>query len=402
MKRRVASGGHEARTAISAPYAALRRFVAAHCTHPSGSPKVPACRCLSGFRKHTMNLFRTVLQPAALITAALLSLAGPAQAQHAGYRTFTIAGDVPATVALFYPTPVADRVVPMGPWQPAVAPGAPLSEAPLKGLILISHGTGGTELNHHNLGTRLARDGYLVAAVRHAGDNWQDRSLVTSGRYFSERPRQLSRVLDALLASPEWGSRIPADRIGAVGHSAGGYSVLALAGAQAEPARAAQHCRTVQDDPGFCALAKNPSVSPAGSPAAASQPTPAVGAAAPDAKRVSVADRRIRAVFVLAPMAVVLTPESLAAIRMPVRVLVAEKDAVLNTRYHGAYVVAQLPDARAGTVAGAGHFAFMAQSTIPLPSAAGDAAANPPGFDRLAFLADLDEQVAAFFAEQWR
>ncbi len=345
-----------------------------------------------------MNLFRTVLQPAALIAAALLSLAGPAQAQHAGYRTFTIAGDVPATVALFYPTPVADRVVPMGPWQPAVAPGAPLSEAPLKGLTLISHGTGGTELNHHNLGTRLARDGYLVAAVRHAGDNWQDRSLVTSGRYFSERPRQLSRVLDALLASPEWGSRIPADRIGAVGHSAGGYSVLALAGAQAEPARAAQHCRTVQDDPGFCALAKNPSVSPAD----ASQPTPAVGAAAPDAERVSVADRRIRAVFVLATMAVVLTPESLAAIRMPVRVLVAEKDAVLNTRYHGGYVVAQLPDARAGTVAGAGHFAFMAQSTIPLPSAAGDAAANPPGFDRLAFLADLDEQVAAFFAEQWR
>jgi predicted dienelactone hydrolase len=349
-----------------------------------------------------MNLFRTVLQPAALITAALLSLAGPAQAQHAGYRTLTIAGDAPATVALFYPTPVADRVVPMGPWQPMVAPGAPLSEAPLKGLILISHGTGGTELNHHNLGTRLARDGYLVAAVRHAGDNWQDRSLVTSGRYFSERPRQLSRVLDALLASPEWGSRIPADRIGAVGHSAGGYSVLALAGAQAEPARAAQHCRTVQDDPGFCALARSPSSGPAGIPAAASQPAPAASAAAPVAERVSLPDHRIRAVFVLAPMAVVLTPESLAAIRLPVRVLVAEKDVVLNTLYHGGYVVTHLPGARATTVAGAGHFAFMAQSTIPLPSAAGDAAANPPGFDRLAFLADLDEQVAAFFAEQWR
>lgn len=349
-----------------------------------------------------MSLFRTVLQPGALITAALLSLAGPAQAQHAGYRTFTIAGDMPATVALFYPTPVADRVVPMGPWQPAVVPGAPLSEAPLKGLILISHGTGGTELNHHNLGTRLARDGYLVAAVRHAGDNWQDRSLVSSGRYFSERPRQLSRVLDALLASPEWGSRIPADRIGAVGHSAGGYSLLALAGAQAEPARATQHCRTVQDDPGFCALTKNPSVSPAGSPAAAAQPMHAVGAAAPDAERVSVADRRIRAVFVLAPMAVVLTPESLAAIRIPVRVLVAEQDVVLNSAYHGGHVAAHLPGARAGTLAGAGHFAFMAQSTIPLPSAAGDAAANPPGFDRLAFLADLDAQVAAFFAEQWR
>lgn len=343
-----------------------------------------------------MNLLRTLLRPAAALAAALLFLAAPVQAQHAGYRTITIAGDVPATVALFYPTAVPDRVVPMGPWLPVVAPGAAASGAPLKGLVLISHGTGGTELNHHTLGTRLAREGYLVAAVVHGGDNWRDRSLVTSGRYFSERPRQLSRVLDALLASPEWGPRIPVDRIGAIGHSAGGYSVLALAGAQAEPERAVRHCRTVPDDKGFCDLAK----APAGNPAAA-QPTAAVVALAPDAALVSVADRRIRAVVVLAPMAVVLTPQSLAALDVPVRVFIAEQDAVLNTRYHGAQVVANVPGVKASTVAGAGHFAFMAQATMPLPSAAGDAAANPAGFDRPAFLRDLDDQVAAFFAAQW-
>lgn len=348
-----------------------------------------------------MPLFHTLLRRVAVVAAALLTLAAPAQAQHAGLRTFTIAGDVPTTVALFYPTAVAGRLVAMGPWQPVVTPGAPASAAPLRGLILLSHGTGGTELNHHDLGTRLARDGYLVAAVRHAGDNWQDRSLVTSGRYFSERPRQLSRVLDALLASPEWGARIPAGRIGAVGHSAGGYSVLALAGAQAEPARAAQHCQTVQDDPGFCSLAKNSSLGPAGSQWAAS-PSAAASAGAPDADLVGVADARITAAVVMAPMAVVLTPQSLAAVRVPVRVLIAEKDAVLSTPYHGGHVLAHLPGARGRTVAGAGHFAFMAQSTMPLPSAAGDAAANPPGFDRPAFLAELDEEVAGFFAAQWR
>jgi predicted dienelactone hydrolase len=181
-----------------------------------------------------------------------------------------------------------------------------------------------------------------------------------------------------------------------VGHSAGGYSVLALAGAQAEPQRAAQHCRTVQDDPGFCSLAKGPNGSQAsGVPAVAS-------AAAPEAERVSVPDRRIRAVVALAPMAVVFTPESLAAITVPVRVMVAEQDVVLNGKYHGAYVVANLGRAKASTVAGAGHFAFMAQSTIPLPSAAGDAAANPPGFDRMAFLPELENEVADFFADQWR
>jgi hypothetical protein len=61
-----------------------------------------------------MNPIRTVLQAAALATVALLSLAGPARAQHAGYRTLTIAGDTPATVALFYPTATADRAGPMG------------------------------------------------------------------------------------------------------------------------------------------------------------------------------------------------------------------------------------------------------------------------------------------------
>lgn len=341
-----------------------------------------------------MNLFRTVLRPAVLVASALLASAGSASAQGAGYRTLTVPGDTPMTVALFYPTAAADRVIPMGPWLPSVAPGAPASDAKLKGLILLSHGTSGTELNHHNLGTRLARDGYLVAAVRHPGDNWQDRSLVTSGRYFSERPLQLSRVLDALLASPEWGQRIPTERIGAVGHSAGGYSVLALAGAQADRQRSAQHCRTVQDDPGYCSLAKGPGGE---TPAAAAASTAAL-----DAQPVSVADRRIRAVVALAPMAVVFTPESLAAIKVPVRVIMAEHDAVLNGKYHGQYVVANMPRAQASTVAGAGHFAFMAQPTFPLPSPAGDAASNPSGFDRVAFLPSLDSQVAEFFANQWR
>ena len=101
-------------------------------------------------------------------------------------------------------------------------------------------------------------------------------------------------------------------------------------------------------------------------------------------------------------MAVVFTAESLATITVLVRVIVAERDAVLNSKYHGGRVVASLPTAQASTVPGAGHFAFMAQSAIPLPSAAGDAAANPPGFDRVAYLPELENQVAEFFANQWR
>ena len=327
---------------------------------------------------------------------ALAALSGAASAQHAGLRTLVVPGDEPVNVALFYPTARSAGVVQLGPWRPVVSLGAPVSAEPLKGLILVSHGTGGNELAHHNLATRLAAEGYLVAAVRHAGDNWQDRSMITSGRYFGERPRQISRVLDMLLASPEWGARIPAGRIGALGHSAGGYTVLALAGAQAEPARAAQHCRGVQDDPGFCALAKGPK---APQPATATPATPAN--AVSDGARVSVPDARIRAVVALAPMAVVFTPDSLKAVSVPVLLRVAEQDAVLTGRYHGGHVAAHLATARAATVPGAGHFAFMAQPSQALPSDAGDAAANPAGFDRVAYHAELESQVVQFFGQQW-
>jgi len=330
---------------------------------------------------------------AAIAFVTLATLSGAASAQHAGLRTLVVPGDESINVALFYPTVRSAGVVQLGPWRPVVGLGAPVSAEPLKGLILVSHGTGGNELAHHNLATRLAADGYLVAAVRHPGDNWQDRSMITSGRYFGERPRQVSGVLDALLASPEWGARIPAGRIGALGHSAGGYTVLALAGAQAEPARAAQHCRSVQDDPGFCGLAQGPKTP---QPAAAAAPAHMV----PDGALVSVPDPRIRAIVALAPMAIVLTSESLKAVNVPVLLRVAEQDAVLTGKYHGGHVAANLAAAQAATVPGAGHFAFMAQPIQSLPSDAGDAAANPAGFDRVAYHAVLEDQVVRFFAQQ--
>ncbi len=353
------------------------------------------------------SAWRKARAPLLAAFMALLAWATPASAQHAGLRTLVVPGAQPVTVALFYPTPALARTQPMGPWRPVVTPGAPVATAPLKGLALISHGTGGHELGHHNLATRLAADGYLVAALRHPGDNWEDRSMITSGRYFSERPRQVSRVLDALLAHAEWGPRIPVERIAAVGHSAGGYTVLALAGAQAEPARAVQHCRSVADDPGFCSLGKltsAPSANSASTANSASSPVAPASSAggAQDGPLVSVADPRIRAVVALAPMAVVLTPQSLAAITVPVKVVMAERDVVLQGKYHGQHVAAHLPRADTSTVAGAGHFAFMAQSVWPLVSDAGDAAANPEGFDRVAYHATLENQVAEFLGRQWR
>jgi predicted dienelactone hydrolase len=131
-------------------------------------------------------------------------------------------------------------------------------------LILLSHGTGGSELGHSTLAQALAQSGYLVAALRHPGDNWQDTALRDgpgAERYFVQRPQQVSHVIDALLQDPLWKDRIARDscgpRVGALGHSAGGYTVLALAGGVPQWSRLSAHCSTqAAQDPIFCSMGR--------------------------------------------------------------------------------------------------------------------------------------------------
>ena len=326
----------------------------------------------------------------ALAVLATLLIAAHAQAYEAGWMQIRVAGttaDAPVTtVALYYPTQAAPRAIPMGPFALDVAIGARPVDT-VKGLILLSHGIGGSELGHSALAQALARHGYLVAALRHPGDNWQDHSLIekSPARYFEERPRQASRVIDAILLDPLWKDRIATDgsgpRVGALGHSAGGYTVLALAGARTDLARLAKHCQAeAADDPIFCSMGR------AGS-ATSLAPVPPP----------SLKDERVRAVVAMAPAGVALSAESLAAVRPATMIYVAELDRFLVPRFHAEWVAANLPAANLHRVPNAWHFAFTDTPSPSIPSADGDVAANPPGFDRAAFLKQLGDEIAAFF-----
>ena len=320
--------------------------------------------------------------------AAAAQAATGASAYQAGVRTMKVAAAEPIPVMLFYPTAQPAHPVPMGPYQPTVAFGGKPADS-FKGLILISHGTGGSELGHHNLAEQLARNGYLVAAIQHPRDNWKDRSLVASKRFFAERPKQVSRVLDALLADSYWTSRIPAGKIGAIGHSAGGYTVLALAGAMADPMRVVQHCTSAADDTKFCSLRVAPTPELREQEAAGVKP-----------EEFDVKDARIRAVVAMAPLAQVLTAESFARIDVPVKVLAAEFDEVLAAKYHADWLRANLQKAEFEQVKNAGHFAFMMPLNRPIQSVAGDVNADPAGFDRKDYLQQLERDVLGFFAQR--
>jgi predicted dienelactone hydrolase len=325
-----------------------------------------------------------------LASLATLLVAAHAHAFEAGWMQIQTAGATPdaptTTVALYYPTLAAPRVAVMGPFSvDAAIGGKPVDK--VKALILLSHGISGTELGHSTLAQALARNGYLVAALRHPGDNWQDRSLLGKSpeRYFDERPRQASRVIDGILADPAWKARVESDNqgplVGALGHSAGGYTVLALAGARPDLSRISKHCRgEASEDPIFCSI---------GRAGEAMQPMPA---ATP-----SLEDKRVRAVVALAPTGVLLSAESLATVRSATMIYAAELDRFLVPRFHAEWVASNLTAPNLRRVPNAWHFAFMDTPSMSLPSPDGDITANPPGFDRAAFQQQLAVEVVAFF-----
>lgn len=338
------------------------------------------------------------LRRIAFIISSLL-VAAQAAATEAGWRRTSVPGPAPDAaaipVALYYPTQTPARRIAMGPFTVNVAIQAP-PDAKFKGLIVLSHGTGGTELGHTSLAEALARHGYLVAALRHPGDNWQDRSLLHQGdaaRYFTERPQHVSRVIDALLRDPEWSERIASDakgpRVGALGHSAGGYTVLALAGGQAELSRLAAHCEHQRaEDPIFCSLGQ-----PVRAASTASAPRPPIP---------PLVDARVRAVVALSPAGVLFSAQSLSRVGIPTAIYEAEMDRFVVPRFHAKWIASNIPGARHHGVPNAWHFAFMDTPSTPIPSEDGDLGANPPGFDRPAFLLRLGRELPVFFDEAFR
>lgn len=96
-------------------------------------------------------------------------------------------------------------------------------------LVVLSHGMYGNAMNQSWLASALAQRGYVVAAVNHPGTSTWERDP-DDARQMWERPKDVSRVIDHLLATSDLGEHIQPDRIFMAGHSLGGFTAIALAG----------------------------------------------------------------------------------------------------------------------------------------------------------------------------
>jgi predicted dienelactone hydrolase len=258
-----------------------------------------------------------------------------------------------------------------------VAHNAPLAAGNF-GVIVVSHGAGGLALNHRDLAMALASHGYVVAAPTHPRGNGNDISGVG---VWVGRPRQVSGIIDTVLEDGKLGSHIERERIGVVGHSNGGYTALAVAGAKPSTSAAAAHCREHPDDAKFCAYGG----------AAAREATRELGRV-PELR-----DPRVRSIVLMAPNAAPFTDDALATVTVPVLVYAAEKDDLTRVQYHAERLARALPQTKCVLVKGAGHFSFVASFPAALKIVAGEAARDPDGFDRDALHEVMNREIVGFF-----
>jgi predicted dienelactone hydrolase len=280
-----------------------------------------------------------------LVGLVLLGVAFTAEAapsSNVAYRRIDVPDAAPDelfSVALWYPTRAApaplfltgslskcrwpSMLCRLIAFEMQVANNAPPTDGQF-GFIVISHGAGGLSLNHRDLAMALASHGYVVAAPTHP--RGKDNDISGVGVWLG-RPKQVSRVIDAVRGDAELGSHIQRERIGVVGHSNGGYTALAVGGAKPSPAASIAHCRQHPDDSKFCSY---------GGPATR-EAARKVGDI-PDVR-----DPRVRAIVLMAPNAAPFTDAALAQVAVPVRVYGAERDDLTLVRYHAERLAKTLP-----------------------------------------------------------
>lgn len=286
----------------------------------------------------------------------------------------------PLTAGIWYPTTDEPRDVALESFSQRVALNEPVKSRELP-LVVLSHGGAGSYAGHYDTALALARAGFVVAAVSHAGDTYDDQSKVM---LLWRRPAQLSRLIDYMLSSWRGRAAIDADRIGAYGFSNGGFAVLVEAGGVPDLMRIDPYCASNPTHDLCTALARAGvrSVSVIHVPSDAWKP-----------------DRRIKAIAAAAPaFGFTFDRTGLASVRVPVLLWQAADDRRQPSPWYEEHVRDALPGVPEYRVeAQAGHYAFLPPCSARLLRSAPDICVDAPGFDRADFHRRMNAELIRFF-----
>lgn len=314
--------------------------------------------------------------------------------------------ELPATsshgsIAVFYPTQQPEKDVTRDALTLRLSPDASIARGNGH-LILISHGSAANPWVSADLARALVLAGFVVAIPEHKGDNTRDFSKAGPDSW-KQRPIEISKALDAIAQDAEFGRVVDSRRVGIYGGSAGGHTVLTLAGGQWSPARFAAHCQAnIKDD--FAACAGFTTRLSGGWLDGPKQwlIQKVLNYRFSDSQLVGYKDPRIAAAVAEVPYVADFDTATLRQPRMPLGVVLAGKDTMLNPRFHGnalralcieCEVLADLPLA--------GHGVMLS----PMPPLGPDGShlkellGDPPGFDRSVVVPEVHRKIASFFVK---
>ena len=198
--------------------------------------------------------------------------------------------------------------------------------------------------------------------LHHGNTGYESNARLEGFAVWWDRPRDLSVLIDKLLADPRFGSRIDPQRIGVAGFSIGGYTALATVGARISYEQWRVFCASHAIDSN-CKL-----------PPEAHFTVEDLRQMLTSNQRVKEAikhsgdsflDKRIKAAFVISPaLGPVLTKKSLATIHVPVQILIGSSDNQTIPEVNAKPIAAAIPSASLEVLPNVTHYTFLPRCTL--------------------------------------
>ncbi len=259
---------------------------------------------------------------------------------------------------LLYSSTDKSQNIKVGPYNIDACPDGVFTEGKFP-LVIISHGGGGSHLLYRVVAQYLAKNGYIVAMPEHHGNNRNDNSLEGQNINLTLRTRHIHLVINTFLSDPELMAYVDSRQIFMIGHSLGGCTALAVAGA-VPWSREREQIEVTHDE-------------------------------------------RVKALVLFAPAAAWFQhPDSFEKVNLPIYIFSAEHDTL--TPYWQSDLIKQNVKNPAlvtvKTVKNADHLSFLAPFPESMRNKNFPPSQDPDGFDRDAFHETLKVEVLHFFNKQ--